>query len=246
MFFFSDNTVILRKGSNNNSDVTIPQLIAKAQIVILGQAFLDWVYTHPLSSIGNLFKDSTRVIGLLLGITKDHVKAEHRAELLTFAVWKFMLTVKPNDHEQLANSLVKAVSSMMPNQHLPYVMPRPMRKFKVWPQPVQDKVLLMLNDKISRTVDKIEVSIEIFSADKLETKIVLESKDVQVVNEMAIEVEIPRVIKGSSAKFKLEISKFCIVLNDLLFRLFGSFSNTFYFLESVGKLTVTRLESLHL
>jgi len=43
---------------------------AKAQIVILGQAFLDWLYVHPGSHIGTLFKDGTKVIGLLLGILR--------------------------------------------------------------------------------------------------------------------------------------------------------------------------------
>ena len=100
---------------------------AKTQIVILGQTFLDWIYTHPLSNIGSLFKDSTKVIGLLLGITKDNVKAEHRAELLTFAVWKFLLTIKANEHENLSQSLIRAVLSMMPSKNnnqssMPYVI----------------------------------------------------------------------------------------------------------------------------
>ena len=73
-----------------------------------------------MSNIGGLFKDSTKVIGLLLGITKDNVKAEHRAELLTFAVWKFLLTIKANEHEHLSESVIKAVSSMIPmtNQYV--------------------------------------------------------------------------------------------------------------------------------
>ena len=106
--YFADNSVILRKAGHTNEG---SYLGAKAQIVILGQAFLDWIYTHPHSYVGSAFKDSTKVIGLLLGITKDHVKAEHRTELPTFAVWKFMFIVKQNDHEQLSQSLVKVSHS---------------------------------------------------------------------------------------------------------------------------------------
>ena len=177
---------------------------AKAQIVILGQTFLDWIYTHPLSSIGSLFKDSTKVIGLLLGINKDNVKAEHRAELLTFAVWKFLLTIKANEHENLSQSLIRAVLSMMPSSRnnpnnnqsaMPYVMPRPMRKFKVWPaQPVDDQVLLMLNDKIT-VLDRIQVTLEIFDEDNIpEAKFILENNqsEVNLVNELSIEVKMPK------------------------------------------------------
>ena len=193
---------------------------AKAQIVILGQTFLDWIYTHPLSSIGSLFKDSTKVIGLLLGINKDNVKAEHRAELLTFAVWKFLLTIKANEHENLSQSLIRAVLSMMPSSRnnpnnnqsaMPYVMPRPMRKFKVWPaQPVDDQVLLMLNDKIT-VLDRIQVTLEIFDEDNIpEAKFILENNqsEVNLVNELSIEVKMPKSCRGgTTVKFKLEISK---------------------------------------
>ena len=187
---------------------TIPT--AKAQIVILGQTFLDWIYTHPQSSIGSLFKDSTKVIGLLLGITKEHVKAEHRSELLTFAVWKFLLTIKANEHEILSQTLIRAVSSMMPNQSIPYVMPRPMRKFRVWPQPVQDQVLLLLNEKIT-VLDKIQITIDIFDEDDTpEAKFILENNqsDVNVLNELSIEVKMPKLCRGGAkVKFKLEISE---------------------------------------
>ena len=188
---------------------------AKTQIVILGQTFLDWIYTHPLSNIGSLFKDSTKVIGLLLGITKDNVKAEHRAELLTFAVWKFLLTIKANEHENLSQSLIRAVLSMMPSKNdnqssMPYVMPRPMRKFKVWPQPVDDQVLLMLNDKIT-VLDRIQVTLEIFDEDNIpEAKFILENNqsEVNLVNELSIEVKMPKSCRGgTTVKFKLEISK---------------------------------------
>ena len=195
---------------------------AKAQIVILGQTFLDWIYTHPLSNIGSLFKDSTKVIGLLLGISKDNVKAEHRAELLTFAVWKFLLTIKANEHENLSQSLIRAVLSMMPSSRnnpnnnqsqssMPYVMPRPMRKFKVWPaQPVDDQVLLMLNDKIT-VLDRIQVTLEIFDEDNIpEAKFILENNqsEVNLVNELSIEVKMPKSCRGgTTVKFKLEISK---------------------------------------
>ena len=187
---------------------------AKAQIVILGQSLLDWVFTHPKSSIGNLFKDSTKVIGLLLGITKDHVKAEHRAELLTFAVWKFLLNIKANDHEQLSQTLVRAVSSMMPNSNFSYVMPRPMRKFRVWPQPVQGRVLFILNEKIS-ALDKIQVTLEVFDNEINPTeKMILENKNIQLITEMSIEINLPQNIsRGFHLKFKLETSKF---LNSIL------------------------------
>lgn len=180
---------------------------AKAIIVILSQSFLDWLYTHPMSSIGSLFKDSTKVIGLLLGITKDHVKAEHRAELLTFAVWKFLLTIKPNDYQALSQSLIKAVSSMMPNQPIAYVMPRPMRKFKVWPQTIQDKALLILNEKIS-VLDKIQVTLEVYGREALLYRVTLDNKDLQLINEVVIEVNLPQMDRDAkSVKFKLETSK---------------------------------------
>lgn len=173
-------------------------------IVILGQSFLDWLFTHPNSNIGNLFRDSTRVIGLLLGITKDHVKAEHRAELFTFAVWKFLLTIKANDYQALSQSLIKAVSSMMPSQQVAYVMPRPMRKYKVWPQTIQDRALLILNEKIS-VLDKIEVTVEVYGREAMQYRINLESKDIQMINEMAIEVRLPQLDRDAkSVKFKLE------------------------------------------
>ena len=167
-----------------------------------------------MSNIGGLFKDSTKVIGLLLGITKDNVKAEHRAELLTFAVWKFLLTIKANEHEHLSESVIKAVSSMIPmtNQSpMTYVMPRPMRKFRVWPQPVLDNVvLLLLNERIN-ALDKIQITLEIYGSDDTpEAKFVLENNqpEVNVINELSIEVKMPKLcMGGTSVKFKLEISK---------------------------------------
>ena len=191
--------------------------MSKAQIVILGQSFLDWIYTHPHSNIGNFFKDSTKVIGLLLGINKDHVKAEHRAELLTFAVWKFLLSIKPNDHDHLSTSLVKAVSSIMPNQ-VPYIMPRPMRKFRVWPQPVQEETLLLLNEKITH-LDKIQVSVEVFEdSNTLDFKVMLDNQDVFLINEMCIQVKMPQISRGSLVKFKLETSKIFEFEFDLFFQ----------------------------
>ena len=99
---------------------------------------------------------------------------------------------------------------MMPNTHMPYVMPRPMRKFKVWPQPVQDKALLILNEKISPT-DKIQVVVDVLSSDCVENSHVLDSKQVSIVNEMAIEVEMPKMSYGTSVKIKLEISKTSLI-----------------------------------
>ena len=178
---------------------------AKAQIVILGQAFLDWLYVHPGSHIGTLFKDGTKVIGLLLGITKDQVKAEHRAELLTFAVWKFLFSIKPNDNENLALSLIKAVSSMMPNFSNSYVLPRPVKKFKIWPQPdgvkANEKILLILNEKIA-TVDRTLITIEVFQDSIPRQKIPV--KDFAFVNESLIDVTLPDII-GNGIKVCLEI-----------------------------------------
>ena len=183
-------------------------VVAKTQIVVLGQNFLDWIISNPHSScIGGLFKDSTKVIGLLLGISKDHVKAEHRSILLTFAVWKFLLVIKPNDHEGLSQSLARAVSSMMPNQMPLYVLPRSVKKFKIWPQPVQDKVLLILSERVS-SLGNIQVMCEVFKDEALLTKISIQNKDVQVVNEFVIEVKLPEQMAcGTGVKFKLQIGR---------------------------------------
>ena len=86
---------------------------ARTQIVILSQSLLDWIYSHPGLIIGNLFKDGSKVIGLMLGITKDHVKAEHRSELLTFGVWKYFYQIKPKEHDVLSTNIITAVSSMI-------------------------------------------------------------------------------------------------------------------------------------
>ena len=100
---------------------------------------------------------------------------------------------------------------MMPNQSIPYVMPRPMRKFRVWPQPVQDQVLLLLNEKIT-VLDKIQVTLDIFDEDDSpEAKFILENNqsEVNVLNELSIEVKMPKLCRGGTkVKFKLEISEF--------------------------------------
>ena len=190
---------------------------AKSQIVILGQAFLDWLYIHPGSHIGTLFKDGTKVIGLLLGVTKDQVKAEHRAELLTFAVWKFLFAIRAKEHESLAKSLINAVSSMMPpsksssgNISASYVLPRPLKKFKIWSATEgvksHEKILLFLNDKIqSSDLDKLQVTIEVLHDSIPRQRASPES--VALVNESSLEVTLPE-INGNGIKLSLEIGKF--------------------------------------
>lgn len=190
---------------------------AKSQIVILGQAFLDWLYVHPGSHIGTLFKDGTKVIGLLLGVTKDQVKAEHRAELLTFAVWKFLFAIRAKEHESLAKSLINAVSSMMPpsksssgNISASYVLPRPLKKFKMWSATEgvksHEKILLFLNDKIqSSDLDKLQVTIEVLHDSIPRLRAFPES--VALVNESSLEITLPE-INGNGIKLSLEIGKF--------------------------------------
>jgi len=190
---------------------------AKSQIVILGQAFLDWLYVHPGSHIGTLFKDGTKVIGLLLGVTKDQVKAEHRAELLTFAVWKFLFAIRAKEHESLAKSLINAVSSMMPpsksssgNISASYVLPRPLKKFKMWSATEgvksHEKILLFLNDKIqSSDLDKLQVTIEVLHDSIPRLRAFPES--VALVNESSLEITLPE-INGNGIKLSLEIGGF--------------------------------------
>ena len=195
---------------------------ARAQIVILGQAFLDWLYVHPGSHIGTLFKDGTKVIGLLLGVTKDQVKAEHRAELLTFAVWKFLFAIRAKEHESLAKSLINAVSSMMPpskssgNTSASYVLPRPLKKFKIWSATdgvkSHEKILLFLNDKIqSSDLDKVQVTIEVLQDSIPRQRVSPES--VALVNESSLEIMLPE-INGNGIKLSLEIGKFDTLFFD--------------------------------
>lgn len=171
---------------------------AKAQIVILGQSLLDWIYSHPGLIIGNLLKDSTKVIGLLLGITKDNdVKPEHRAELLTFAIWKFMFTIKDHDHDNLTLNIARALSMIMNNNS--YVLPRPMKKFKIWPEsgtPNDHKILLILSEKVSG-LEKILIQLD---NDKSKVNI----KDFKIIYESLIEVTIPEFITDDM-KIRLEI-----------------------------------------
>ena len=195
---------------------------ARAQIVILGQAFLDWLYVHPGSHIGTLFKDGTKVIGLLLGVTKDQVKAEHRAELLTFAVWKSLFAIRAKEHESLAKSLINAVSSMMPpskssgNTSASYVLPRPLKKFKIWSATdgvkSHEKILLFLNDKIqSSDLDKVQVTIEVLQDSIPRQRVSPES--VALVNESSLDIMLPE-INGNGIKLSLEIGKFDTLFID--------------------------------
>jgi hypothetical protein len=201
---------------------------AKSQIVIVSLAFLEWVYSHPGLMIGNLFKDSTKVIGLLLGVTKDHVRPEHQAELLTFACWKHVLTIKAEDNEALTLTLVKAVASISNmtlninnnnnNNNSLYVEPRPTKKFRIWPPtgsgsfvcPEQNRILIFLSEKIS-TLDKIVIVLDIFAHetdDCMAKKVFLErSKDWTFISDSILEITFPTTAlsSGRRAKMRLEI-----------------------------------------
>ena len=144
---------------------------------------------------------------LFLGINKDQVKAEHRAELLTFAVWKFLFSIKPNENESLALSLIKAVSSMMPNfSSNAYVLPRPIKKFKIWPQDgvkSNERILIVLNEKIS-SLERIIVTVEVFQDSIPRQKVPI--RDANLVNESLIDVNLPDIY-GNGVKINLEIGK---------------------------------------
>ena len=163
---------------------------AKSQIVILSQSFLDWIYHHPGLIIGNLFKDGSKVIGLMLGIIKDHVKMEHRSELVTFGIWKYYFQIKPKDHENLSKNLVGAVTSMVPVTMTSYICPRPIiKQFQVWPKIINEencKMLLLLTEKVSRHTDKIKIQAEVFIDEQMSIK--KDIKNFKLIQDTIIEI----------------------------------------------------------
>ena len=76
--------------------------------MILSRPFLDWVVRHPALVIGNLFKNPTKVIGLLLGVDESEILPEHKSVLLTSDDWFEMLKVTD---EKSVNGLAVAPSS---------------------------------------------------------------------------------------------------------------------------------------
>ncbi len=202
---------------------------ASAQIVIVGQSFLDWVYSHPGLLVGNLFSDPTKVIGLLLGITADAIKSEHRAELLTFAVWKHIYPIKSNDTENLMNSVKKAVASMTspatPTTPSPpvissYVEPKPLlKKFRIWPPCKSvtlqhDKIMLMLSCPVaSIEANRVEISLDLMktTSDSHPKRIVLDRSKWRLVRSDVLEVAFPMnvifVSEAKLARLRLEIGK---------------------------------------
>ena len=190
---------------------------AKSQIVILSQSFLDWIYHHPGLIIGNLFKDGSKVIGLMLGIIKDHVKMEHRSELVTFGIWKYYFQIKPKDHENLSKNLVGAVASMVPVTMTSYICPRPIiKQFQVWPKIINEencKMLLLLTEKVSRHTDKIKIQAEVFIDEQMSIK--KDIKNFKLIQDTIIEITFSEYeLNGVFMKIKLEINDLKLVLDQ--------------------------------
>ena len=190
---------------------------AKSQIVILSQSFLDWIYHHPGLIIGNLFKDGSKVIGLMLGIIKDHVKMEHRSELVTFGIWKYYFQIKPKDHENLSKNLVGAVTSMVPVTMTSYICPRPIiKQFQVWPKIINEencKMLLLLTEKVSRHTDKIKIQAEVFIDEQMSIK--KDIKNFKLIQDTIIEITFSEYeLNGVFMKIKLEINDLKLVLDQ--------------------------------
>ena len=61
--------------------------------MILSRPFLDWLIRHPALVVGNLFKNPTKVIGLLLGVAESEILPEHKSVLVTSEEWVAMLNV---------------------------------------------------------------------------------------------------------------------------------------------------------
>ena len=89
------------------------------------------------------------------------------------------------------------------------IMPPLVKEFKTWPQPAQDKVLLILSEKVS-SLDNIQVMLKVFKDEAPLPEIPIEKEDIQVVNEFIIEVTLPEQVLGAGGtgvKFKLQIGR---------------------------------------
>lgn len=73
------------------------------QIVILSRPFLDWVFRYPSLVIGNLFKNPSRVIGLLLGVDGSNILSEHKSTLVTFQNWFQVIKITDLNQERSQN-----------------------------------------------------------------------------------------------------------------------------------------------
>ena len=118
--------------------------------------------------------------------------------------------------------LINAVSSMMPpskssgNTSASYVLPRPLKKFKIWSATEgvksHEKILLFLNDKIqSSDLDKVQVTIEVLQDSIPRQRVSPES--ISLVNESSLEIMLPE-INGNGIKLSLEIGKFDTLFFD--------------------------------
>ena len=122
-------------------------------------------------------------------------------------------------HEKDSNFAVER--SMPPskssgNTSASYVLPRPLKKFKIWSATdgvkSHEKILLFLNDKIqSSDLDKVQVTIEVLQDSIPRQRVSPES--VALVNESSLEIMLPE-INGNGIKLSLEIGKFDTLFFD--------------------------------
>ena len=109
----------------------------------------------------------------------------------------------------LMQQRMRPSNGIIKNNSASYVLPRPLKRFKVWSTSIEDgvksheKILLILNDKISST-ERIQVTIEVLQDSILRQKCAPDS--VILVNEFLVEIALPE-LNGNGIKLSLEIGK---------------------------------------
>ena len=132
--------------------------------MILSQAFLDWIVSNSSLVVGNLLTNSSKVIGLFLGIDRSEILAEHQSPLLTFSTWYSTMECKPDTRSDPNGSLSKdgEIFSLQLHRSISEIIQNadpakrgsskriPEKSYQVWPQTVTlvkpaSKLLLLLS-----------------------------------------------------------------------------------------------------